>query len=385
MSQLATADVAIIGGGIIGLSLAYELARSGRKVHLLDRQAVGKEASWAGAGMLPPGSWFSDHAAAEALAALSQPLHAQWSASLRELTGVDDQWQRMGGLYAITPGTRDDLQAKFSRWKQQGITVERLSTAQARGMAPEFVPGDAYFVPEEAQVRNPRRLKALRAGCERLGVTVSEHTRVISFEVVDDRVALANTSAGPVAADNFCLTAGAWTGGLVEQLEVSTSTKPYRGQLMLLKLPRQVLSTVYHQAGNYIVPRRDGHVLIGATLEDVGFDKRTRQSELNALVAFAHRVAPCLKQATVEKSWAGLRPGSPDGLPMIGPLPGYQNAWIASGHFRSGLQFAPATALIMRRLLDGELPGINPDSLSPGRFQTKNSVPTQHTLGTSLS
>lgn len=370
----STTDCLVIGGGVIGLSTAWELAGSGATVRLLERAQTGREASWAGAGILPPGSWFSDHPALVALAAVCRPLHSSWSQRLADLTGVDDEYEECGALYDVNKATEDSLDAKFARWQCQDLAVRRVSVEEAAGLDPEIRGGESYFVPGEAQVRNPRRLEALRLACVACGVQIETGAAARSFRRTDGRLNGVETDAGVFSAGAYCLAAGAWAGALANQLRVDTPTRPIRGQMLLLKLPEQRLRRVYHNNGRYLVPRRDGHVLVGSTVEDTGFDKSTDDADLQALLDFAHESAPCLRGATVEGSWAGLRPATGDGLPMIGRLPGLSNAWIAAGHFRSGLQFAPATAIAVRQLLAGEPTLLDTRPFAPERFRTATSA-----------
>lgn len=368
MARSATSDCLIVGGGVVGLSAAYELAMGGRTVRLLERGKTGREASWAGAGILPPGAWFSDHLALEQLAHLSQPRQREWSLRLREATGVDDELETSGALYTITDENEARLVAKFARWRAQGVESRRLSQKEVAEIAPGFVVDEAFFLPDEMQLRNPRRLEALRLACLRLGVDVVTEAAVERFEQDDDRLLAARTADSAYSAGEYLLTAGAWTGALAERLRIQTTVFPVRGQMLLLRCPQRRLDRIFHRDGSYLVPRRDGRVLVGATLEHAGFDKSTVGADIEALRRFAIGAAPEIQSAEVEASWAGLRPASGDGLPLIGRLPGLANGWIASGHFRSGLQFAPATAVLVRQLISGEPTEMDLAAFDPGRF-----------------
>jgi len=355
---------------VVGLSTAYELAAAGLSVRLVERGRTGREASWAGAGILPPGSWFSDHQSLRALAALCRELHPQWSARLREESGVDDQYTESGALYATTPENESNLGARFRAWQELGIDSRRVTAEQAQQLHPGGLPGEAFFVPGESHVRNPRRLEALRLACERRGVLIEQQTPVEQIEFTGDQITAAVSSAGRFTASQFCLSAGAWNGELTRQLGLVAPITPIRGQMLLLRMPRQVLTLIYHLDGQYLVPRQDGRVLVGSTVEEAGFDQSTVPADLDALHQFACRVAPCLAQAEVEASWAGLRPASGDGLPIVGRLPNFSNGWIAGGHFRSGLQFAPATAIAIRQLLTGETVDFDISPFAPSRFKS---------------
>ncbi|MEM8865438.1 MAG: glycine oxidase ThiO [Planctomycetota bacterium] len=374
MAVTSHTDCLVVGGGIIGLSIAYELACHGVSVRLLERGQTGREASWAGAGILPPGSWFSDHPALERLATASFPLHAEWSARLREETGIDDEFSECGALYAITSGSESRLRRKFASWSSQGIECKLVSANEARTIEPCWSAGDAYFVPSESQVRNPRRLAALRIACQERGVVIETNAEVIRFTNQAGRVIAAETATRSFGADSFCLAAGAWTGPVASLLSLRMPTAPVRGQMLLLRLPKQTLHSVIHSDGRYIVPRQDGRILVGATVENVGYDKATNAADIDALQKFAVDLVPTLQQAEVETAWAGLRPGNDDDLPIIGRAPRHENVWLATGHYRSGLQFAPATAIAVRQSITGDLPAFDLSPFSPERFAVEQRV-----------
>ena len=372
-------DVLIIGSGVIGLSLAWDLARHGKKVQLIDRGEPGKEASWAGAGILPPASRQAAVHSYDQLRALSSELHPLWAETLRSETGIDTGYRQCGGIYlARTPGEAAALNAWSNAAAEEGILVERMgakeleesgvrsqeSARRAGGLSPLIL--SAFLLPQEAQLRNPRHLQALRIACERSGVEIAANVEAIDFKIADSRLAAILTSAGPLQAKQYCVTSGAWTGQLCAKLGIPLGILPIRGQMVLFNTGdpaasrgRAALAKIVSEGSLYIVPRDDGRVLIGSTEEEVGFDKRTTEIAIADLVSFARDLVPSLENASIEQFWAGLRPGSFDGLPYLGPLPGLANCFIASGHFRSGLYLSPATAVVISQLLRGEKPEID--------------------------
>lgn len=365
------ADCVIVGGGIIGLSLAYELSRQGLGVTLLERGQVGREASWAGAGILPPGSWYDDHPLLESLAQASHAMHADWSALLLAETGIDDEHHTCGGWYLPTVSTAEQLEAKFGRWTVAGIPVEHRQPPNPIANASA---SDAYYLPTECQVRNPRRLAALAKACRQRGVTIVENCEVLSLHAHNNRIRYAVTTNGTLHADRYCITAGCWSDGPLSSIGSAVACRPVRGQMVLLKPTKQAVTANVHQADRYVTTRRDGRVLIGSTLEDVGFDKSTNQESIEELIQFARQVVPTLADATVEATWAGLRPATPDGLPRIGPVPGLANTWAATGHYRAGLLLSPITAVLMAQLINREAPRLpaldKPLDISP--FELKH-------------
>jgi glycine oxidase len=392
-------DVLIIGGGVIGLSLAWELARRGKTVQVIDQGEPGREASWAGAGILPPATLRAGDHPLDQLRGLACELHPQWAAELKRLTGIDTGYRRCGGLYlGRTAGEAAALAAWAAALVDEGIQVDRLSAADLLGLEPGLQPvprtkysvlSTQYLLPGEGQLRNPRHLKALLAACERAGVTITPNTPAADFTIRNGELTELNTAAGPLRARQFCFTAGSWTGLLLRRVGIAAGILPIRGQMVLFRCPAQPadsvaakpadsvaakpadsvavppVSRIVNIGSRYLVPRDDGYVLAGSTEEEVGFDKRTTDEAITELTAFARDLVPALNDATVERTWAGLRPGSFDGLPYIGPLPGIQNAFVAAGHFRTGLYLSPATAVVMSQLMRGEQPRID---LSPFRI-----------------
>jgi len=170
-----------------------------------------------------------------------------------------------------------------------------------------------------------------------------------------------------VRADRYCLAAGAWSGRLAEALGLHIETRPIRGQIALLRLPEQVLTRVVNVGLEYLVPRADGRLLAGSTIEDAGFEKVTTPPTIERLLGFARRMLGPLPEAAIEQSWAGLRPGSMDGLPFIGRAPGCDNGYVAAGHFRAGLHQSTGTAVLLADLIDGRTPAIDPTPFAPGR------------------
>lgn len=350
------ADVLVIGGGVIGLSTAWELAGCGLKVCVVEQGAFGKEASWAGAGMLRPGNCELARTPEARLRAHSHRLWPDWSARLLEATGIDNGYFRCGAL-EIRSGERPDaLEMEISAWRAEGVATESVSADDLRRRFPAV--GSritaAYFQPELSQVRNPRHLKALLSACEQRGVDLRPGCPVTGFERAADRITAVQTIAGSLSAAEVLVTGGAWTGGLLATLGLSVPVKPIRGQIVLLEQQPLTFRCVIQEGHRYLVPRPDGHVLIGATEEDVGFKPRTTAAAVAGLIQFACDLVPDLASASVERCWAGLRPHAPGGLPFLGRVAGWRNLSIAAGHYRNGLEMSPITAELMRQLLVGD-------------------------------
>lgn len=360
-------DCLIIGGGVIGLSLAYELSGRGAKVHIVERGLIGREASWAGAGILPPGNYRAPQGADEQLARLCSDLHPRWAEQLRDETGIDNGFRRTGGLYlSRTAEEAAALRLQAESWNAAGIRVEMLTPARRREIEPAL--GDAIgadphtevlFTPDEAQLRNPWHLRALRAACVARHVTIIEGATVDDFEISGRRVLGVRTSIGRFSAGTVCITGGAWSRLLLARLGASVGVKPIRGQIALLDCGAPLMRRVINHGRRYLVPRSDGRVLVGSTEEDVGFAKRTTAEAIGGLLQFARALVPALDNATLETSWAGLRPGTPDERPYLGAVPGFENVFVGAGHYRSGLQLSPGTAVVLRQAILGETPDID--------------------------
>ena len=346
-------DVAVIGGGIIGLTAAYFLAKDGAAVEVLDRSDLGREASWAGAGIIPPGD--PDRAAtpADRLRAVGSARFPALSAELRELTGIDNGYLRCGGIEFLHPADEYVLPL----WRAEGIAFERLTRDGLKKLEPavDDVAGEPYLLPGCAQVRNPWHLRALVAACERIGVRLRPHEPVGKFITDNRRVTAVRLNDGrEVSAGSFLIAAGAWSEEFLEQLGHRPNVHPVRGQIALFNPSRPLLSRVLMLGKEYLVPRGDGRILVGSTEEpEAGFEKANTPGAVAKLTALARRTVPALADAPVEKCWAGLRPGSPDGLPLLGSVPGYDNTFVAAGHFRAGVQLSVGTAQLIAELLHG--------------------------------
>jgi glycine oxidase len=358
------ADVLILGGGVIGLTAAHCLAARQVRVTVLDRDAMGREASWAGAGIIPPGRLGGASTPIDRLRALSSSLYPGLSAELREITGLDNGYRRCGGL-EFAAGEPIDCDA----WSREGIAWQSCDAAAQRALEPELRPGlrPAYHLPDMAQVRNPWHLRALLAATATRGVTIGPGCPVFSFEREVDRVTAVRTGNGRLIAGQYLVCAGAWTDPLLAPLGCRLGVRPVRGQMVLLQTRTPLVRKILLQGKQYVVPRDDGRVLVGSTEEDAGFDKSTTAAAVADLIRFALDLVPALAGAAVERSWAGLRPGSLDGLPYIGRVPGFDNLWVAAGHFRAGIQLSPATGLVLAEALTGQPTSVPLEAFRPGR------------------
>jgi glycine oxidase len=371
-----SSDVVIVGGGVIGLSIAYALARDGLRPTVLDRREPGREASWAGAGLIPP---IADRDGANPAAVLiplvalrswSARLYPEWTAALQDETGIDPGYRRTGGVdVAWTEREDDALRAAAGQWRAEGIAYERIPPGDYARIEPALNPElrSVYYLPDRAQVRNPRLLRALMEAASRRGAVLEPHRGALGFAIDRGRVLAIRTGTGDIPCGLVIMAAGAWSGGLLEPAGVRAPTPPIKGQIVLLKADRPLLGRVVEHGKDYLVPRDDGRILIGATEEDAGFDAQPTAVAARDLLDEALRLCPILGRASVEATWAGLRPGSVDSHPYIGMAPGIANLIVATGHKRAGLQLAPATAELVADLVLGRPPRLDLAPFRPDR------------------
>lgn len=351
-------DCAIVGGGVIGLSIAWRLARRGCSVILLDRGQVGREASWAGAGILPPGPDSHVQHPYDQLRASSAKLHPEWAQCLLEETGIDNGYNCCGGLYfARHPGESAALRGWRLELNDERIPFNEVSAIDLATTEPNIDLTDMRFglsLPGEAQIRNPRHLKALTEAGRRCGVEFRALTDVQAIRRHRDKIVGLETSVGLIEAKTYCFAAGAWTYPLFKSLNVPLEVVPIRGQMILFNSQQPLTQKILNQGSRYLVPRDDGRLLAGSCEEEAGYEKATTNEMLAQLREFAFSWLPELRNAKEENSWAGLRPGTVDGFPYLDRLGEMDNGFVAAGHFRSGLYLSPATAENMTSwILDG--------------------------------
>jgi glycine oxidase len=349
-------DFLIIGGGAIGMTSAIALLEAGYKVALLDRGATGGEASWAGGGILSPlCSWdYTD--AVTRLTQRSMGMFNDAAALLHESTGIDPEYQQSGML--LLPPFQDNRAATWCA--EHKVTLRHAALD-------EYFPGmsgSGLFMPEIAQVRNPRLLQALRRRVEMLGGAILEQHEVQNFEIRGDRITGLQTSKGSLSADAYVLAAGAWSRSLLGEHAMGMDVRPIRGQILLFKFDAPPFPNILLQEKLYFIPRRDGHVLVGSTLENVGFDKSTTAEARTDLLQRVQALFPDWPAPV--RQWAGLRPGSPDNIPTISRHPRLANLYANCGHFRYGVTMSFACA----ELLLGEIEGRpQPFSVSEYRWR----------------
>jgi glycine oxidase len=351
-----TPDVLIIGGGIIGCTLARELTRARSKVVVLEAGRAGQAASAAAAGLLAPGLSTAPAGPLLDLCFDSAAIYEDWLNQLHADGASDVGFRRAGMLDVWLTSEERELHIHQSALHQQPVemlTAEEL--AQREPALRSGLAGAAYH-PDAAQVdaallsHQTVRVAALA------GVVIRENEPVQRLVRDGDHVREVHTNAARYRPGIVVVTAGAWTGGVLDSLGVSLPTRPVKGQLLLADSRLSLVHTPLHSGDVLIAPRPDGTVLLGVTVEETGFDTRVTMAGLHAILAGVLALAPGLGDLTSVRSWAGLRPATPDDLPYMGPLPPLHNLWISAGHFRKGILLAPLCARLMAQsILAGHL------------------------------
>jgi glycine oxidase len=340
----------VIGGGVSGLLTAYYLNKAGREVCLLERALVGRESSWAGGGILSPLYPWRYPQAVTQLAQWSQQAFPPLVDELLRSTELDAQLVRNGMLVLDEPDP-----AAAQQWAQQNhaelhsIDAHRVAQLEPAVAQP---PPNALWMPGIAQVRNPRLVKALREHLLKQGVLIQENTEVTGISHHDNQVTGVKTEQTEFKTRKVAIACGAWSSMLWPQEGAEAlPIKPIRGQMIMLKARPELVKRIVLAHNHYLIPRKDGRILIGSTVEDVGFDKTTTGEARDTLLQFAYKLMPALQEYPAEQQWAGLRPGTPDNIPRIMQHPRIHGLYINAGHFRNGVVTAPASAQLLVNLM----------------------------------
>jgi glycine oxidase len=359
-------NVVIVGAGVIGLGIAWRLAQRGAAVIVFDQGAAGAGASHAAAGMLAacaeaePGE-----EALVALGRLSQSLWPAFTAELEQAAGLSIDLRDEGTLVvALTADDQARLRHQLQFQKSLGLPLEWISAAEAQRREPHLAGvAGAVFSPEDHQVDNRKLVGALRSAAAAAGAVIREHAAVERIAVTQGRATGIRLGDGTdIAADVVVVAAGAWSRSIAGvPPEMRPPVRPVKGQMLALRMDAPLVSHVVWAPNVYLVPRRDGRLILGGTVEEKGFDATLTAGGVLALLEAAWRVLPAIEELPIEETWVGHRPGSRDDAPILGlgPITGLV---YATGHYRNGILLAPVTAdAIARLVLDGEVdPAIRP-------------------------
>lgn len=351
-------DFLVVGAGAIGMLTALALRQRGYAVTLIDRQQAGRESSWAGGGILSPLYPWRYLDSISALAQRAHQLYPGLVETLVEETGIDPEHLPSGLL--MLDGANGDDPAAWGR--RIGAAVEAVDAEATAAIQPGLAGVDApgWWMPEVAQIRNPRLVRALRAAMPVHGVRLVEGAPVEALEQSGGRIHGVRAAGERFAADAVILAAGAWSTGLMAGLPHPPRIAPVRGQMLILNAPDSGIERIVMREGRYLIPRRDGRIVVGSTVEQAGFEKQTSDAARHELHDFAVALAPVLRDAPIEHHWAGLRPGVPAGIPYIGRHPDIEGLYLHAGHFRNGLVMGPASTELLVQLIEGEAPSLDP-------------------------
>lgn len=350
------ADVVVIGGGVIGLSVARALARKqAGRVLIVELGQFGKEASFAAAGMLAPQAEANQADDFFKLCCRSRDLYPTFAAELREETGIDIELDQTGTLYcAFSEHDEAEIQKRYEWQRRAGLAVAHLTSKEALNLEPSLAPDvrTALKFPLDTQVENRKLLLALIAANAKLGVRSCADTTVESVQVRSGRVSGVQTSKGFLRTGNVVVASGAWTSFIkVENAAPQIRIEPVRGQMICYDAKPPLARHVIYSPRGYLVPRRDGRILAGSTSEEAGFAKEVTPAGLESIRAHALEIAPAIAALTPLDSWAGLRPRAADELPVLGKTSETEGLFFATGHYRNGILLAPLTGKLIAGLI----------------------------------
>ena len=347
-------DFIIVGGGLIGLLTARELRASGARVTVIDRGLCGGEASWAGGGILSPLYPWRYPQPVTALAQWGQQAYPYLAEALTEEAGIDAEWTPSGMLILAVSAAECVLARRWAEHHQQRI--EWPTGAQIAALEPALADAEspssqtALWMPEVAQIRSPRLLRALRVSLIQQGVRVLEGLAVRQMLRDARRVVGVLTDAGAQHAGAVVIAGGAWSAALLKPLGITLPLAPVRGQIILFRASPALLTRMVMRDHRYLIPRRDGRILAGSTLEHVGFDPAITPAAATRLQRAALQLLPELEDFPIEQQWSGLRPGTISGVPFIGAHPDVAGLYVCAGHHRNGIVLAPASARLLADL-----------------------------------
>jgi glycine oxidase len=371
-------DVAIVGGGVIGGSIAFELASEKLSVVVLDRQQPGCESSWAAAGMLSPGPDSPEAVPLVPLAKESMRLYPEFVSAIEDSSGQTTTYAREGTL-EIFPAPQGDSERDrmVAEHRRLGLAAESISLDAARKLEKSLGPAAqaAVWLPEEATLDPRLLMDALLAATRRRGVEIRADCAVTDVLTQANRVTGVMAGGEKISAKFVVAAAGSFCGS-IGGLAPFAPTRPVRGQMVALRSGDTALRRVLRSARGYLVPRRDDRIIAGSTLEDAGFQKHVTPAGIEKILDAALELIPGLADAEILETWAGLRPGTPDNLPILGPTD-IEGMWMATGHYRNGILLAPVTAKLIRNWILREQISLDTSIFSPLRFRDE----TSHTGG----
>jgi glycine oxidase len=362
-------EAVIAGGGLIGGAIALELALAGARVAIFELGEPGREASWASAGILSPAPENPATIPLVPLGKASMSLYPQFVARVEEISGQEVGFRAKGTVEALF--SRDaarELSTHVALHHGWGLRAEAISAVDARELEPALSPEveAAVLRPDEASVDNRALTQAVLAAARKSGAEIFAHREVRGIWREKQRCAGLLFENERVSANWTIIAAGSFSASIAG-VDTYAPVRPAKGQMVSLRAERLKIERVLWSDKIYLVPRNDGRILAGATVEYVGFDRKVTAGALAKVLSGALELAPDLAQARVEETWAGLRPDSPDHLPILGPAD-IDGLMIATGHFRSGILLTPITARLIREWITEQRVSVDWERFSPLRF-----------------
>lgn len=369
-------EVLIIGGGVIGLAIAREIHKKGiKQITILERGEIGKEASFAAAGMLAPQAETDKMDEFFHLCNDSNKLYPKFAEELFEETGVDIELDQAGTLYlAFDEFDVAEIRERFEWQSKAGLKVEHLTAQEIRRAEPFVSPDvrEGLFFPNDWQVENRKLLEALKEYAEINEIEILENTEITNLLIESEKIVGAETPDRKFTAEKVIIATGAWTSliKMGESFAALSKVKPIRGQMLSFHTAKRLFTRVIYSPRGYIVPRKLGKILAGATVEDVGFEKNITDAGIETVRENALEISPSLAGLPIDDKWAGLRPCSLDGLPIIGKVSNIEDLFIATAHYRNGILLAPITAKILAGKIAENQDSKYLDIFGLQRFQT---------------
>jgi glycine oxidase len=350
-------EVIIIGGGIIGMLTARELSMAGVDVLVIERGPLGGESSWAGGGIISPLYPWRYSKAVNQLAEISKTIYPGLAQQLQDESGIDCELIN-SGLLCTGLDERQQAESWAREWPVELHTITDVNHIQEVEPRVSAAIDSGLWMPDIMQIRNPKLVKALKGSLDRLGINYIEHTPVTGLVIESGVIKGVKTAADTYRSDKVIIASGAWSSGFIKE-EKNVAVEPVKGQMIMFRGEPGLIRRMVLSSGHYIIPRKDGRVLAGSTLERTGFDKTVTDEATVELRRAAVEIIPALDNMEIERQWAGLRPGTEQGIPYICEHPEIDGLYINAGHYRNGVVLGAASVRLMVELVQGSKPSID--------------------------
>ncbi|MGG1674153.1 glycine oxidase ThiO [Neobacillus sp. NRS-1170] len=352
-------DVAIIGGGINGTSIAYQLSKMGRKAIIIEKDQLACQASSAAAGMLAAQAEIEQDGPLFQLALKSQAMFSAITSELYEYSGIDIEYVNKGMFkIAETEEIANEVKKQVAFQRKWDPKIKWLDAKELQEMEPSLSPNvvGAMFLPNDGHVQPAKLTDAFAKAAVYFGAEIRENTEVLSFIFENGQVKGVKTTKGIIHSEQVVVATGAWAAKLMRESGLDISVYPVKGECFSIKTDKPIINTtIFSDKRCYLVPKRNGEIYIGATMIEHTFDNKVTPEGITTLIERASQLVPQIKKAAWERVWSGIRPQTADGLPYLGEHPNWKGLFVASGHFRNGILLSPITGKLVADLLSGRL------------------------------